>query len=166
MQLVISDSSIIIHLAAVNRFDLIRTYYPSIILPRSVYQEVVSSGSHKPGSEEVLLGVKNGEISLRDVHNTRLVSSLCHEIHRGEAEVIALGVECDDAFFLLDDHDARHIADRFGLRYTGIIGIFIRARKDGNISSLRREIERLRTEGRFWISDSVLQKALVVVGEE
>lgn len=131
-----------------------------------MYQEVVTSGTQKPGSEEVLLGVKNGKISVQDVTNTRLVSSLCHEIHRGEAEVIALGVECDDAFLLLDDHDARHIADRFGLRYTGIIGIFIRARKDGNISSLRRELERLRTDGRFWISESVLQKALAVVGEE
>nr|WP_319537667.1 DUF3368 domain-containing protein [uncultured Methanospirillum sp.] len=166
MQLVISDSSTLIHLAAVNRFDLIRTYYPSIILPRSVYQEVVTCGTQKPGCEEVLQGVKNGEISLRDVQNTRLVSSLCHEIHRGEAEVIALGVECDDAFLLLDDHDARHIADRFGLRYTGIIGIFIRARRDGNISSLRRELERLRTDGRFWISELTLQRALQVVGEE
>lgn len=115
---------------------------------------------------QFLLGVKTGEISLRDVANTRLVTSLCHEIHQGEAEIIALGVECDEALLLPDDHDARHIADRFGLRYTGIIGFFLRARKDGNVSSLIVEIERLRNDGQFWISDSVLQKSHAVVGEE
>lgn len=131
-----------------------------------MYLELIDIESHKPGSKEVLLGMEKGEISVRDVNNTRLVSSLCHEIHQGEAEVIALAIECDNSFLLLDDHDARCVADRFGLRYTGLIGILIRARIDGKISSLREEIELVRTEGRFWISDSVLHKALSVVGEE
>lgn len=98
--------------------------------------------------------------------NTPLVQSLCHEIHLGEAEVIALALECDDPFLLLDDHDTRHVADRFGLPFTGIIGILIRARIDKKIPSLKIELEQLRTVGRFWISDQVMQKALITVGEE
>ncbi|WP_409340166.1 hypothetical protein ACKUB1_13480 [Methanospirillum stamsii] len=40
MQLVISDSSTLIHLSAVCRFGLIREYFPSIHIPQAVYQEV------------------------------------------------------------------------------------------------------------------------------
>ena len=98
--------------------------------------------------------------------NTPLVISLCHEIHRGEAEVIDQALECDEPLLLLDDHDARHVAERFGLSYTGIIGILIRARIDKKIPSLKLGLEQLRTVGRFWISDQVMQKALTAVEEE
>lgn len=166
MQLVISDSSTLIHLAAVNLFGLITSYYPSILIPSAVYREIVINGTRKKGSDEVISCIDNGIITVRNVQNTRLISSLCHEIHEGEAEVIALAMECNDPFLLLDDHDARRVAERFGLFYTGIIGILIRAKIDGKISSLREEIEQLRTVGKFWISDNVMHTALKTVKEE
>jgi len=95
-----------------------------------VYQEVVLSGKRRPGSEEVIQAIHDGIITVHDMKNNPLVLSLCHEIHRGEAEVIALALECDDPLLLLDDHDARHVAERFGLSYTGIIGILTKARID------------------------------------
>lgn len=120
MQLVISDSFTLIHLSTVNRFELIREYFPSIHIPRAVYQEVVLSGKRRPGFKDVIQTIHDGMITVHDVKNVPLVLSLCHEIHQGEAEVIALALECDDPFLLLDDHDARHVAERFGLSYTGI----------------------------------------------
>lgn len=166
MQLVISDSSTLIHLSAVSRFDLIRKYFPSIHIPRAVYQEVVLSGKRRPGSEEVIQAIHDGIITVHDVKNTPLVFSLCHEIHQGEAEVIALALECDDPLLLLNDHDTRHVAERFGLSYTGILGILMRARIDNKIPSLKIELEQIRTIGRFWISGQVMHTALKAVGEE
>lgn len=166
MQLVISDSSTLIHLSAVNRFGLIRECFSSIHIPRAVYQEVVLSGKRRSGSEEVIQAIHDGVITVHEVKNTPLIISLCHEIHRGEAEVIGLALECDNPILLLDDFDARHVAERFGLSYTGIIGILIKARIDKKILSLKFELEQLRTIGRFWISDQVMQKALTAVGEE
>lgn len=165
MQLVISDSSTLIHLSAVNRFGLIREYFSSMHIPRAVYQEVVLCGKRRPGSEEVIQAIHKGIITVHDVKNTPLIISLCHQIHRGEAEVIALALECNYPLLLLDDHDARHEAERFGLSYTGIIGILIKARIDKKIPSLKIELEQLRTVGRFWISDHVMQKALIAAGE-
>jgi uncharacterized protein len=75
-------------------------------------------------------------------------------------------MELDDPILLIDDQDARRVAARFSLKFTGILGILIRARNEGKIPSLREEIERLRTAGKFWISDPVIHKALMSVGEE
>ena len=166
MQLVISDSSTLIHLSAVNRFGLIREYFPSIYISQAVYREVILRGKQRAGSEEVNQAINNGMITFHDVKNTHMVLSLCHELHLGGAEVIALALECDDPFLLLDDHDARHVAERFGLRFTGIIGILIRARIEKKIPSLKVELEQLQKIGRFWISDPVIHKALKAVGEE
>jgi uncharacterized protein len=166
MPQVISDSSTLIHLAAINRFDLLRSYYPSIIIPNTVYREVVITGINRKGAEKVSAGINQGEIIVIDVKNFRLSASLQNEIHPGEADVIALATEMDDPILLLDDHDARRVAARFLFKYTGILGILIRAKNDKKISSLRDEIEQLRSVGRFWISDLLMHKALISVGEE
>jgi len=166
MQLVISDSSTLIHLARIKRFNLITQYYPSVLIPHAVYEEVVDSDKNKSGSQEVSDAITRGEINIRNISNTRLSESLKNEIHPGEAEVITLALEVDNPFLLLDDQDARHIATRFNLKYTGLLGILMRARMDNKIPSLRDEIEKLRTVGKFWISDTMRDKALTIVGEK
>lgn len=92
MQQVISDSSTLIHLSAIHRFELIREYFPSIIIPRAVYQEVVISGNRRPGSDEIIRDINKGTVKMCEIQNTRLFSNLCHEIHPGEAEVIVLAM--------------------------------------------------------------------------
>lgn len=90
MQLVISDSSTLTHLSAVSRFGVIREYFPSISIPRAVYQEVVLSGKRRPGTEDVIQAIHDGIIAVHDVKNTTLVVSLCHEIHQGKSHPLNL----------------------------------------------------------------------------
>ncbi|MBN1167215.1 MAG: DUF3368 domain-containing protein [Methanospirillaceae archaeon] len=118
------------------------------------------------GSQEVSDAMKRGEIIVKEIADTRFSASLKDFIHSGEAEVITLALEIEDAIILLDDQDARPIAARFNLKYTGLIGILIKAKMDGKITSLRDEIEKLRTVGRFWVSDSIIDRALTLVGEK
>ena len=110
--------------------------------------------------------MNRGAIDVRDIANTRLSDSLKNIIHPGEAEVISLALEVDNLLLLLDDQNGRQISARFNLKYTGLLGILMRARVDNKIPSLRDEIESLRTIGRFWISDTIMDKALTIVGEK
>lgn len=48
---------------------------------------------------------------------------------------------------LLDDYEARRIARSLGLKVTGIVGILLRAKREGKIESLKEEIERLMRTG-------------------
>jgi len=54
----------------------------------------------------------------------------------------------------------------YGLSRTGVIGILIRAKREGEIESLRAELDGLRDLGGFWIEDRLYHRALVAVGEE
>lgn len=87
-------------------------------------------------------------------------------MHKGEAEAIALGIERRPAVILMDELEARRVADVYGLRKTGVIGILIRAKLEGKVASLREELDRLRSEAGFWIGDEIYWQALKAVTEE
>ena len=50
MPVVISDSSTLIHLTAINRLDLLKDFYTEILIPAAVWQEVVVEGIEQPGA--------------------------------------------------------------------------------------------------------------------
>ena len=60
---------------------------------------------------------------------------------------------------------ARRIAELYGLSKTGIIGILIRAKREGQISSLQEELEKQRDVAGFWIDETFYQETLSAVGE-
>jgi predicted nucleic acid-binding protein len=66
---------------------------------------------------------------------------------------------------LLDESAARSKAAEHGLPFTGVLGILRRARQAKRISSLSAEIQRLRTEARFFISPALERTLLISVGE-
>ncbi|MDD2755975.1 MAG: DUF3368 domain-containing protein, partial [Methanothrix sp.] len=53
-----------------------------------------------------------------------------------------------------------------GLKISGVIGILIRAKLAGRISSLQDDLDRLRIDAGFWIGEEIYRKALRVSGED
>ena len=53
----------------------------------------------------------------------------------------------------------------YSLTTTGVIGLLIRAKREGRTKSLRAELDRLRQDGGFWISDDLYHRVLTSVGE-
>ena len=66
----------------------------------------------------------------------------------------------------LDELEARRVANVYGLRKTGVIGILIRAKLEGRVTSLREELDKLRIEAGFWIGEPLYRRALQAVAEE
>jgi uncharacterized protein len=66
---------------------------------------------------------------------------------------------------LLDERDGRIAAERAGLRVTGLLGVLLRAKKDGHIQSVKPELELLRTRARFFVSPHLERKILDLAGE-
>jgi len=163
--MVIGDSSTLIHLSAIGRFALLKDLYGRLTVTPAVWREVVDQGKGRTGVADLEAAREHGWLEVRMPANQPLVHSLRHELDEGEAEVIALAVEHPGSLALLDESDARRIASSFEIEKTGAIGVLIRAKAEGRIDSLRSELDKIRTEGGFWIEDELYQKVLQAAGE-
>ncbi len=157
--LVVSNSSILIHLSRINRLKLLKEIFGRIVIPKAVYEECVVEG--KPGADEI--GSSNW-IEVREVKDVHLKRVLQMFLDEGEAEAIVLAIESNADLILLDEAEARKIAKSLGLRVTGTIGILLKAKKLGLIKRLKEEIDALRKTG-FWISEKLIYKILQEAGE-
>lgn len=160
-----SDSSTVIHLARIGRLGLLRDRFREVLVPGAVWREVVEEGAGRPASVEVARAWQDGWVRQVAPKNADLVALLMQTLGPGESEVIALATEDRRLTALLDESDARHAAAVYGLKVTGVVGILLRAKREGRIPSLKAELDRLRTEGAFWLRDQVYRAALEAVQE-
>jgi len=84
---------------------------------------------------------------------------------KGRRRVSLLLFELTAGVIILDETEARRIAEQHGLLVIGIIGILLQAKADGKIRSMRAEMDRLQRTGNFWISKSLQQMILTTAGE-
>ncbi len=73
---------------------------------------------------------------MQPISNTIFVKQLMPFLHQGEAEAICLSLEKKAKLCLIDDKDARIIAQSNNLQVTGTLGILLKAKKTGLISSV------------------------------
>ncbi|MBI5471595.1 MAG: DUF3368 domain-containing protein [Ignavibacteriae bacterium] len=165
MQSVISDSSTLIHLSRIGRLGLLRDLFTRVVVPSAVWREVVLGGKGRTGAAELETAFRAGWIEPATPTNTQLLRLLSRDLDEGESEVIALGLERESSLLLLDETDARQVAERYDLSKTGTIGVLMRAKHEGKIISLREELDKLRIVGGFWIEGKLIEQALRAVGE-
>jgi predicted nucleic acid-binding protein len=165
MALVVCDSSTLIHLTSIGRLDLLQTFYGQITIPPAVWNEVVEQGAGRAGAQEVAEARQAGWITLLAPADEPLVDLLKRDLDAGESEVIALAIERQADLILLDESEARRIAERYGLAKTGVIGLLIRAKRQGLVDSLQAELDRLQTQGGFWIEAELYNQVLASIEE-
>src|SRR5437588_9071549 len=102
--IVVVNSTPLIYLAAIGRFDLLRSHYGQIIIPMAVFDEVAIQGAGQWGAAETTAA---SWIDRRIVTDRSQVSALLGRLDLGESEVIVLaqGVGADLA--IVDETAAR-----------------------------------------------------------
>jgi uncharacterized protein len=166
MALIISDTSTLIHLASINRLDLLIEFFDQVTIPPAVWREVVEEGQGRAGALEVEQAHRAGWIDIAEATDVALLRLLKRDLDDGEAEVIAIAIEQEADLVLLDETDARAIADLYKLSKTGVIGLLIRAKQEGYIELLKPELDKLLHHGGFWIEKGLYHKVLEGVGEQ
>jgi uncharacterized protein len=161
MSLWVTDSSPLIFLAKLNRLDLLHDEAVELLAPPAVLAEI---GGQDDEAKRQIEEARRTWLDLRPVRDVRLVAVLKRELGDGEAEAIALAVETDATRIILDDLDARRLADRLGLKPVGTLGLLLAAKLRGKISSLRAEIDRLRRAG-FRATPALVEEILRSAGE-
>jgi predicted nucleic acid-binding protein len=162
--LVASNTSPISNLAVIGRLSLLRSQFQEIWIPGAVQSELHQL-SDPAALKEIQQALQDGWIKprvLREDHVARLLEA---DLDPGEAEAIALALELSADLILLDERDGRSAAERAGLRVTGVLGVLLRAKTDGQIPLIKPDIEALRTQARFFLSARLQEKVLAIAGE-
>lgn len=157
----VSNSSPLILLAYIDRFDLLRLLFDEIYIPPAVWQEVVVDGADRPGSREV---VDAPWIHLRPAPAVAVPAWLLG-LDAGETEAIMLAAALDPRIaVLLDDQEARRTAHAVGMTVIRSAGILVRAKNRGIIRSIRPLLGELRSAG-LYLSNAAVHELLDFAGE-
>jgi predicted nucleic acid-binding protein len=158
---VVSDSGPLIHLARAGHFDLLQLLYGRLLIPPSVYQEVVVRGRGQDGSRELSRA--------RWIHHRRprradLATALGAFLGRGEAEAIALAAERKDTLLLIDEVHGRRVARKMGISVRGALGVLLQGHRAHHVPDLAGAIARMRERG-TWIADEVVAAIMATTRE-
>ena len=130
----IFDATPLIYLGKINVLEKITHFPEEKYTPQSVYEEVVVEGK-KSGNPEVFLIenlIKAGIIEIKTPVDDRYTAHLKENprIHRGDDEVLALASELD-GIALMDDEEAKGMAEIEGIEHHGTIYLILRMMKMG-----------------------------------
>ena len=96
--IVVSNTTPLIGLAAIQRFDLLRQLFGELYIAQAVYDEAVVAGRELGGAKREVSTVT--WIKTVRVKERLAVEALLGELDRGEAETIVLARELEADFFL------------------------------------------------------------------
>lgn len=154
---VVSNASPLINLARIGRLSLLPRIFGRLLIPEAVWQEVVEEGQGQPGADEIR---QAAWVERTAVSNRQFVHSLRQDLDPGEAEAIALAVEINADWLLMDERLGRETARHFGVRYLGLIGVLSAAKRRGDLNALRPLLEQLRDVAGFRISSALYEQVL------
>jgi len=160
--IVVSNTSPITNLAAIERLNLLQALYGTIIIPQAVYDEMASVGYAVLGAIEVQT---LSWIETRQVMDTNRVTELLAELDQGEAEAIILALELKADFLLLDERRGRKVATRLGVKRIGLLGVLLEAKQKKLISTVKPVIDELITQVDFRVSSELYSEVIKSAGE-
>ena len=156
--MVISDTSSVSNLLQVGQIDLLRRLFGSVVITPAVRRElfVLETQQHS------LTGLT--WLKVEAPSNHKLVMQLLTELDLGESESIALALERDAEYLIIDEYRGRMIAETYGIRIVGVLGLLIKAKQEGLIPSVKDEVDKLLRIG-FRLSKGLATSVLRRLGE-
>jgi len=162
---VVSNTSPILNLAIIGELSLLRDQFGEILIPGAVLEELRVK-EHLPGSQGVRDAIKAGWIRIERVKQDPLVIAMQRDLDKGEAEAIALAMQVNAGWVLMDERDGRKAARSMKLKVVGVLGILLKARREGRLRSLKEAMDRLREKAGFYVREDLYSEIIQEWEEE
>jgi predicted nucleic acid-binding protein len=160
-QPLVCDTTIPLYLGRIGQIDLLPALFAPVYIP-----------------EQVCLELDMGRVLRADTVNPRslvwaelvsvsqvLIDSLPpNRLGTGERAVIAYAQANRGYVAGMDDSRARQLAEAIGLKVTGTLGILLRAKQAGLISTVRPLVDDITAQG-FHLSPELHRDVLELAGE-
>lgn len=152
--IVVSDTTAISNLLKVGRIELLSVLFGRVIIPPAVQNELLAWHESVPTWIEI--------IAPRDLSR---VERFRREIHIGEAEAIALGLELDADWVLVDDSEGRRLARTEGAHVLGLMGVLLLAKRQGHLVEVRTLVDELIETAGFFLSPGIRDEVFRLADE-
>lgn len=160
--IVVSNTTPLIGLASIQRFDLLQQLFGEIYIAQAVYNETVVGGHEIGGAKYEVATAK--WIKTIPVRDRLAVEVLLDELDLGESETIVLAREVDADWVLMDEKKGRMKLTQLRLPKIGTVGILLKAKQVGLLQTIRPDLEKLRSQG-FSLSQAVFDAVLKQANE-
>ena len=159
MRKVVSNTTPILSLLRIGKLDVLRHLYGKVMIPQAVYREI-EAGNDK----DYYADVGNLDwIKITPVQSP-FVRPYLFDLDDGEAETIMLAREQEADLAIIDEKLGRRYAVQLNIPITGTIGILLKAKEQGLITSVGPLLLELRDKS-SWINDTLLKNALRIANE-
>lgn len=147
---VIADTTCFIILSNINELDVLQKVYATITTTPDIIQEF---GETLP--EWVIVKQPS------DLQKQQILEL---QVDKGEASAIALALELPGSLIILDDLQARILAEHLDIAVTGTFGVIVKAKLKGVIPSIKPLLAKIK-QTNFRISPAVEAAALKQANE-
>ncbi|MEW6418626.1 MAG: DUF3368 domain-containing protein [Nitrospirota bacterium] len=151
---IVCDSSTIIALERINHLWLLEKLAEDILIPHAVNKEIKTKrGINLPSC-----------LSVQEAKNKLYIRRNRKDLHIGEVESIALAKEVKADLIILDDRKARKLAEKEGLKVSGLLALIIMAKERGIIKRVKPIVDDLKNHN-FFVGRDLYDEILRVSGE-
>lgn len=153
---VVCNATPLINFAAINRLDILNAAFGQIVIPQAVCDETTVKGF--PASEFVLQAIAAKWLQVRPV--STIAPKIPPELDDGEREAITLALETGEPQILLDEREARQVAQSLGLQVIGTLGILLLAKNRKIITQVQPVLDAMINHAQYWVSRSLYEQVL------
>src|ERR1700728_4155442 len=154
MKVIVSDTSSISNLIIIDRLDLLKEIYGSIIIPPIVRNEIIAL-EKKGRNLEKFKNASWIEMAAPDLAALQLLQS--YKLDAGEKEAIALARSINADLLLIDEKAGRNVAEQLGIKTTGLLGTLVMAKNLNKSLIVKQILDELMQKAGFWISTDLYQ---------
>jgi len=159
--MIICNATPLIAFSRIGQLALLQKVVGTLVIPNAVAREISVYSDIQHGVIDL---PQEPWISVQTVQSEAQVHLLLPSLDRGEAEVIALALECTAGLVLIDELTGRKVAESLHLTVSGSVGILIRAKQMREISAVKPLLEEMIQRG-IRYSPRFVTKILQRIGE-
>lgn len=158
---IVVNTSPWIALSICGQNHLLKILYDEIYIPVKVKEEILAGGERGVGVSELKASPWVKVEKVVDVEKVKLL----YELEQGEAEVIILAKEKGIKQVMIDEKIARLQAKILGLEVIGTLGLLLKAKKRGILSTIKPSITKMIKNG-IWIKEEIVYGILKEAEED
>lgn len=154
-ELVINTGPLITLVAATGDLQILNLLYQRVLVPFEASQEMMQGGPQRFAAAEF----SRAKWLVKREQPLAITPFLINSLDLGEAAVIQLALDEKLSTVCIDESLGRRMARLNNLLVTGSIGVLLRAKREGHLTSMAGAIQKMREKG-IWLSQRVIDFAL------